>query len=121
MVQPQPKRIRCAFAGDVEMPQAESEMYTAWAVWRDSAAATFQAFITDGQAAKIAGFHVALMKRGPVATPPVREPPRTAETARGGRESKSGSREWSSSVFPLKHVATDSAVSNNVDDWKYQT
>ena len=53
------------FARDGEMPQAESKTYTAQASWRDLAAAAFRAFVTDDQAAKMAGeFHVGLMNHG---------------------------------------------------------
>ena len=65
MAPPQPKQSRHAFAPDVEMPQVESEIYTGWACWRESTGATFGAFVTDDEAAKVAGqFHVALMNGG---------------------------------------------------------
>ena len=64
LAQPQPKRVKYVFAGDVEMPQAASEAFARWAAWRDSAEATFQAFISDDQAAKLVGeYHVTLMNR----------------------------------------------------------
>ena len=63
--QPNAKRAKCAFAGDVEMPQAVSESYEKWAQWRDHVAAAFRAFIGDDLAAKKVGeYHAELMHRG---------------------------------------------------------
>ena len=53
--QPRAKRTKCAFAGDVDMPQAASESYEKWTRWRDHVAATFRAFLSDDMAAKKAG------------------------------------------------------------------
>ena len=62
--QPNAKRAKCAFAGDVDMPQAVSESYEKWAQWRDHMAATFCAFLGDDLAAKKAGeCHVEVMHR----------------------------------------------------------
>ena len=59
------KRTLCAFAGDVDMPQAVSESCEKWAQWRDHVVATFGAFIGDDLAAKKFGdYHVELMNRG---------------------------------------------------------
>ena len=65
MARPQPRRIRYAFAGDVEMPQAQSEMYTAWVSWRGSAVATSRAVVIDDQAAKMAGVDMAVQWAAP--------------------------------------------------------
>ena len=47
------------------MPQAASESYERWSLWRDHVSATFQAFLSDDAAAKRAGeYHVELMHRG---------------------------------------------------------
>ena len=63
--QPRAKRTKCAFAGDVDMPQAASESYERWSSWRDHVSATFRAFLSDDAAAKRAGeYHVELMHRG---------------------------------------------------------
>ena len=63
--QPRAKRTKCAFAGDVHMPQAASESYERWSSWRDHVSATFRAFLGDDAAAKRAGeYHVELMHRG---------------------------------------------------------
>ena len=44
------------------MPRAANESYEGWVAWRDSAEATFRAFIGDDQAAKLEGeYHVTLM------------------------------------------------------------
>ena len=62
--QPNAKRAKCPFAGDMDMPQAVSESYEKWAQWRDHVAATFRAFLSDEWAAKKAGeCHVELMHR----------------------------------------------------------
>ena len=62
--QPRAKRTKCAFVGDVDMPQAVNESYEKWAQWRDHVAATFHAFLSDDLAAKKAGeYHVELMHR----------------------------------------------------------
>ena len=62
--QPNAKRAKCAFAGDVDMPQAISESYEKWAHWRDHVAATFRAFLGDDLAAKKAGeYYVERMHR----------------------------------------------------------
>ena len=37
---------KCAFAGDVDMPQAGSESYEQWTQWRDHVATTFRAFLS---------------------------------------------------------------------------
>ena len=63
--QPNAKCAKCAFAEDVEMPQAVSESYEKWAQWRDHVAATFHAFIGDDLATKkVREYHVELMHRG---------------------------------------------------------
>ena len=63
--QPNAKRAKCEFVGDVDMPQAVNESYENWAHWRDHVAATFGAFIGDDLAAKKATeHHVELMHRG---------------------------------------------------------
>ena len=63
--QPRTKRTKCAFAGDVDMPQAASESYEQWTQWRDHVAATFRAFLSDDTVAKKAGeYHVEPMHRG---------------------------------------------------------
>ena len=63
--QPSAKRAKCAFARDVDMPQAVNESYEKWAHWRDHVVATFRAFLGDDLAAKKAGeYHVELMHRG---------------------------------------------------------
>ena len=63
--QPRAKRTKCAFAGDVDVPQAASESYEGWSLWRDHVSATFRAFLSDDMAAKKAGeYHVELMHRG---------------------------------------------------------
>ena len=47
------------------MPQAASESYERWSLWRDHVSATFRAFLSDDAAAKRAGeYHVELMHRG---------------------------------------------------------
>ena len=47
------------------MPQAASELYERWSLWRDHVSATFRAFLNDDVAAKRAGeYHVELMHRG---------------------------------------------------------
>ena len=62
--QPRAKRTKCAFAGDIDMPQAASESYEKWALWRDHVSPTFRAFLSDDMAAKRAGeYHVELMHR----------------------------------------------------------
>ena len=62
--QPTAKHAKCAFAGDVDMPQAVSESYEKWAQWRDHMATTFRAFLDDDLAAKKGGeCHVELMHR----------------------------------------------------------
>ena len=63
--QPNAKRAKCAFAGDVDIPRWLSESYEKWAQWRDHVAATFHAFVGDNLAAKKAGeYHAELMHRG---------------------------------------------------------
>ena len=63
--QPRAKHTKCAFAGDVGMPQAVNESYEKWAQWRDHVAATFCAFLNDDLAAKKAGeYCVEVMHRG---------------------------------------------------------
>ena len=63
--QPRAKRTKCAFAGDVDMPQAASESYERWSLWRDHVSATFRAFLSDDAVAKRAReYHVELMHRG---------------------------------------------------------
>ena len=63
--QPIAKSAKCAFVGDVHMPQAVSESYEKWAQGRYHAAATFRAFLSDDLAAKKAGeYHAELMNRG---------------------------------------------------------
>ena len=63
--QPRAKRTKCAFAGDVDMPQAASESYERWSQWRDHVSATCRAFLSDDMAAKKAWeYHVELMHRG---------------------------------------------------------
>ena len=59
------KRTKCAFAGDVDMPRAASEVYGEWTQWRDHVAATFRVFLSDDMAAKKAGeYHMEVMHRG---------------------------------------------------------
>ena len=63
--QPCAKRTKCAFAGDVDMPQAANASYEKWTQWRDHVAATFGAFLSHDMAAKKAGeYHVEVMHRG---------------------------------------------------------
>ena len=63
--QPNAKRAKRAFAGDMDMPQAVSKSYERWAQWRDHLAAMFRAFLSDALVAKKAGeYHVELMHRG---------------------------------------------------------
>ena len=63
--QPLAKRTKCAFAGDVDMPQAANESYERWSLWRDHVSATFRVFLSDDVAAKKAGeYQVELMHRG---------------------------------------------------------
>ena len=60
LAQPQPKRTKYAFAGNVDMPQAASTKYEGWAAWTDFTEATFRVFIGDDQVAKIAGASAAM-------------------------------------------------------------